>query len=105
VLVFPHGDWCVIVRSSSWFINAFVIRYGQLRAEHAPQLLDALAESPFANQENTTAYPVLLEHWRGRMGLTPEDQQKLLDEARKNSGSGGGWLDMITAMLAVDLLS
>ncbi|TFK36259.1 Sucrase/ferredoxin-like-domain-containing protein [Crucibulum laeve] len=59
LLIYPHGEWL-----------------GKLKPEDVPQVLSAILEKqpkPFI--ENDT--PLLLPHWRGRMGLSKDDQLQL----------------------------
>ncbi|KZV71046.1 hypothetical protein PENSPDRAFT_578384 [Peniophora sp. CONT] len=62
-LVFPHGEWL-----------------GELRAEHAPTVLDAIAAQPFSNAEGLTRLPLLPEHWRGRMGMSMDEQRTFISQ-------------------------
>ncbi|KZV71052.1 hypothetical protein PENSPDRAFT_752048 [Peniophora sp. CONT] len=65
-LIFPHGEWL-----------------GKLRTEHAPAILDALSAQPFTNLKDKTRPPLLPEHWRGRMGMTMDEQRVFIDQYLK----------------------
>jgi hypothetical protein len=58
VLIFPSGDW-----------------YGLVTPELVPQLVD----------RHLVRSEVLWECWRGRVGLTPEEQRKLRESSRTRS--------------------
>ncbi|VDC00508.1 unnamed protein product [Peniophora sp. CBMAI 1063] len=62
-LIFPHGEWL-----------------GELRAEDAPALLDALAVQPFSNGEGVTRPPLMPKHWRGRMGMSMDEQRRFIED-------------------------
>ncbi|KAL0958939.1 hypothetical protein HGRIS_014254 [Hohenbuehelia grisea] len=58
LIMFPQGEWL-----------------GDLRAEHASTLLQAILEKQ--SHTDTEDIPLLPHHWRGRMGLNNEEQQLL----------------------------
>lgn len=58
----------------------FFYRLAQLRAEHAPALLDAIAAQPFSNVEGETRPPLMPEHWRGRMGMSMDEQRRFIEQ-------------------------
>ncbi|KAL1741958.1 Sucrase/ferredoxin-like-domain-containing protein [Schizophyllum fasciatum] len=59
VLLYPHGEW-----------------FGLLRPEHVPDLLQQALSVP-ARPRTADDAPLFRDHWRGRMGLS-QDEQKLL---------------------------
>ncbi|KZT19414.1 hypothetical protein NEOLEDRAFT_969832 [Neolentinus lepideus HHB14362 ss-1] len=57
VLVYPHGEWL-----------------GNVRPEHVPSIVDAVLARPLQPSARNDEPPLLPELWRGRMGLTIDQQ-------------------------------
>ncbi|KAI0067130.1 hypothetical protein BV25DRAFT_1280939 [Artomyces pyxidatus] len=66
LLVFPHGDWL-----------------GMLRPENVHTVLDAIIATrpPNSHEENARLRPLLPALWRGRMGLSRDQQLQLYSAA------------------------
>ncbi|KAA1472702.1 hypothetical protein DENSPDRAFT_778607 [Dentipellis sp. KUC8613] len=60
LLIFPHGDWL-----------------GHIQPEDAPGVLDAILDAPYIPHDNVRRPPLYGSHWRGRMGLSKEQQIQL----------------------------
>ncbi|PFH46886.1 hypothetical protein AMATHDRAFT_82398 [Amanita thiersii Skay4041] len=71
LLVYPYGEW-----------------FGHIGPAHVPSVLDgiirAIQEKPFAPLGTTSSPLMLAEHWRGRMGLSKEQQEALVDSWRSH---------------------
>ncbi|KAG0702660.1 Sucrase/ferredoxin-like-domain-containing protein [Suillus ampliporus] len=59
LLVYPHGEWL-----------------GEVEPEDVPGILDAILTLP-ARPRNADEIPICLPHWRGRMGLSKDEQVQL----------------------------
>jgi len=59
LLVYPHGEWL-----------------GNVSPDSVPDILDAILQRPSIPSTANEA-PLSLLHWRGRMGLTKEEQVQL----------------------------
>ncbi|KAG1758768.1 Sucrase/ferredoxin-like-domain-containing protein [Suillus occidentalis] len=60
LLVYPHGEWL-----------------GEVEPEDVPEILDAILALP-ARPRNADEIPICPRHWRGRMGLSKDEQVQLL---------------------------
>ncbi|KII85498.1 hypothetical protein PLICRDRAFT_116041 [Plicaturopsis crispa FD-325 SS-3] len=67
LLVFPHGEWL-----------------GFLKPEDVPKTLDAILERP-SRPLMPDDTPILVQNWRGRMGLGKEEQISLYNSHRTDS--------------------
>lgn len=79
LLVFPHGEWSVLVFCSvgvSYLHEINLSRLGRLSAEDVPQVLKAILERTPQSPKNDA--PLCPRHWRGRMGLGKDEQLELL---------------------------
>ncbi|TFK50311.1 hypothetical protein OE88DRAFT_1631029 [Heliocybe sulcata] len=65
VLIYPFGDWL-----------------GNVRPEHVPTILDEVLKRPFLGPPSETEGdpPILPELWRGRMGLTNNQQVEMYEK-------------------------
>jgi len=73
MLVYPHGDW-----------------YGYLQPSDVPALLEhILSTQPYTlTHSDAPPPPQLLKHWRGRMGLTPDEQKQLAEKSDEEAQDG-----------------
>ncbi|KAJ3480329.1 hypothetical protein NLJ89_g12286 [Agrocybe chaxingu] len=86
VLIFPHGEWL-----------------GSLKPEDASPIIKLLCEdlkNGDVKPRGPAEEPFSLRHWRGRMGMTKEEQKHLWESfALKDSGHKIGPM-LITATLS-----
>ncbi|KAG8990790.1 hypothetical protein FRB90_001626, partial [Tulasnella sp. 427] len=66
VLVYPSGDW-----------------FGNVRPKNVPSLLSLFVPAPNSplDYASVTAHPLFRTHWRGRMGLSKDQQTLLYNES------------------------
>ncbi|KAF8443999.1 Sucrase/ferredoxin-like-domain-containing protein [Boletus edulis BED1] len=61
VLVYPHGEWL-----------------GNVKPENIPEIIDAILARP-VRPMHPEEMPICPSHWRGRMGLSKEEQVELFN--------------------------
>ena len=83
ILVYPHGDWCVkpSFRShqAEWTIPAAEsLRLGTVHESDVPNVLDGVLRRHSELKEyHASLSPLCPKFWRGRMGLSKDEQLAL----------------------------
>lgn len=74
------------IQCLSWVLILILIdRLGRLVPEDAPSVIDAVLETP-ARPMGSYDPPMLLQHWRGRIGLSKDEQLQLYNSVIPQAG-------------------